>query len=48
MLFHTRMIQGIGKQVISLYKTHSFKNLYGFSIMLLFGRGLINILYSQS
>jgi len=35
MLFHTRMKQGFGKQVISLYETHSFKNLHGFSIMLL-------------
>jgi len=29
------MIQDIGKQVISLYRTDSFKNEYGFSIILL-------------
>jgi hypothetical protein len=40
------MIQDIGKEVNSHHRTDSFKNEYGFSIILLFGRGLKNILYS--
>jgi hypothetical protein len=42
------MRQDISKQATSLHGTDSFKNEYDFSITLLFDRGLINILYSQS